>query len=700
MDGNGVKVWQEELIRERYAKRDRQGRPVETSYDEVIERVISTFVCGGDLVGSLRDRRIVPASPVLMNAGQKSKATHFSCFPLGPVDDSTESIMSAVNLAWKIFQHGGGVGVDLSRLRSRGSLIRDGHGCSGGPNSFIGIFDAVAGGISQGGRRRGALMVTLDQDHPDIREFVERKRQPGVWENMNIAVMVYDWWSLRQDKDKYRWLCQSLWECGDPGLLFVDNQAESSPLMTDGLYEEYQYGRRESVPLVAVTNDSPFWVNPCAEYMAPAMTSCNLVSVNLDVVELDQIYEESRRACHFANQVLDLGLYPDKEIARRTRLYRPVGVGVTGLHMRMIKDGVKYNSSEGVEYAREVQRLVLAGSVAGSAEIAKENFSTMSAVSHHYDTTRFKEMLEQTKVEKAIDLYWEYGVVNSVTTVQAPAGSISQLVGCWSTGIEPLYSRKVQRRYRGESGEMDQVVEIEVDGVSDDDTALEMSPYRQLEVMAAMQECCHSAISKTVNMVKGSTVEDIQCVLDEAYQLGLKAVTVFRDGCRGERGQVVSAGKGSVSNDSEEIVVRTEDNNHTLPTRRDGVVVTIEGLINCHTILTDYDLFIIAGKGGSLLHSSFEALGRVVSLLLQQTPELYQAVARTLRGIDCGSTFRIPGVDRMFKSIPDAVAYLLDQEVDESNDGGWLDICPKCGTGSLRRVGGCNLCEQCGYSSC
>jgi ribonucleoside-diphosphate reductase alpha chain len=240
----------------------------------------------------LRDRLVILATPALMSLGNPYTKRHgyFSCYPLGHVEDTLSGIELTHQKMRTIYTAGGGVGIDLSKLRPNGSPVDNGQGTASGPVGFLPDFDSVTGTTNQGGRRRGALLVQLDWEHPDIRDFVqiknfnhtfnrliqqlppeERPSKGFSLTNMNISVNVYGkFWENDQLIDL---IARNMWATGDPGLLFVDNMIKHSPFPADL---------------------EPKFSNPCGEYLAPAGSACNLVTVNVA-----KLATEAQNKTHF-----------------------------------------------------------------------------------------------------------------------------------------------------------------------------------------------------------------------------------------------------------------------------------------------------------------------------------------------------------------------------------------------------------------
>ena len=272
MDTKNIKkAWEsyeQYLIETRYAVRDPEtGEPREHSYDDVVSRIVQELrenrkreveknsIEERDLeylIAALRGRYVIPASPCLMSFGNPytRRKGYFSCFPLGTVGDSMDEIRKMCEKMEAIYIRGGGCGIDISKLRPKGSLVDNGQGVASGPVGFLAKFDAVTGTTNQGGRRRGALLVQMDWNHPDIKAFIkakasagkiasyiqtlppeERPEQNPVLSNMNISVNVFgDFW---KQEELVNLIAEQMWKTGDPGLLFTDNMQKWAPFQPE-----------------------------------------------------------------------------------------------------------------------------------------------------------------------------------------------------------------------------------------------------------------------------------------------------------------------------------------------------------------------------------------------------------------------------------------------------------------------------------
>jgi len=549
-----------EVLSRRYLLSDLEGRPVETPAQmfKRVARAISKADAkyGGRpeeseniFYGMMARLEFIPNSPTLFNAGTELGQLS-ACFVL-PIEDSLESIFSAVKNTALIEQTGGGVGFDFSRLRPKGDIVKSTKGVASGPISFMRVFDTTTEVIKAGGKRRGAMMAILRVDHPDIIEFITCKRDPGFLSNFNISVAVTDdfmealeadgeyWLVNPRNKEKVRklkakgiWdmIMKSAWETGDPGVIFID-----------------EINRRNPTPLVGRIEST----NPCGEVPLLPYESCNLGSINLSrMVEggelnLEKLGATVRNAVHFLDNVIDVNSYPLKEIEMMTLANRKIGLGVMGFADMLIRLGIPYDSEEALRVGEEVMRFIKEEGHRASVQLAEVRGSFPN-----FDKSIWKDRYHAMR--------------NATVTTIAPTGSISIIAGC-SSGIEPIFAISFIRNVLGgtrlfETNPLFEVVAKErgfysaglleeiaktgsIQGVKEvpEDvkklfvTALDIRPEWHVKMQAVFQKYTDNAVSKTVNLPADSSVEDVRNVYDLAWKLKCKGITVFRYGSKPEQ---------------------------------------------------------------------------------------------------------------------------------------------------------------------
>ncbi|MEM3404524.1 MAG: adenosylcobalamin-dependent ribonucleoside-diphosphate reductase [Nitrososphaeria archaeon] len=555
-----------EVLSRRYLLSDIEGRVVETPA-QMFKRVAKAISkadekYGGNpktseniFYGMMARLEFIPNSPTLFNAGTEHGQLS-ACFVL-PVEDSLESIFSAVKNTALIEQTGGGVGFDFSRLRPKGDIVKSTKGVASGPISFMRVFDTTTEVIKAGGKRRGAMMAILRVDHPDIVEFITCKRNPGFLSNFNISVAVTDEFMKALEDDGEYWLVnprnkekmgrlrakevwnmitKSAWQTGDPGVIFIDEVNRHNPTP--------EVGRIEST-------------NPCGEVPLLPYESCNLGSINLSsMVEGSELNLEKLRktiwnAVHFLDNVIDVNSYPLKEIEMMTLANRKIGLGVMGFADMLIKLGIPYNSEEALRIGEDVMKFVEEEGHKASVQLAEARGSFPN-----FDRSIWKGRYHAMR--------------NATVTTIAPTGSISIIAGC-SSGIEPIFAISFMRNVLGgtrlfETNPLFEVIAKErsfysadlleeiaktgsvrgVQGIPEDIkklfvTALDIQPEWHVKMQAVFQKYTDNAVSKTVNLPADSSVDDVRKVYDLAWKLKCKGITVFRYGSKPE--QVLYVGK-------------------------------------------------------------------------------------------------------------------------------------------------------------
>jgi len=495
----------------------------------------------------MEDLLFLPNSPTLMNAGTP-KGQLSACFVL-PVEDSIQGIFTSLTQMAMIHKSGGGTGFSFSRIKPAGDVVGTAAGIASGPLSFIRVFDEATTALKQGGRRRGANMGVLASSHPDVLSFIRAKKN-GDLKNFNLSVGIdrhffdsydrkgtYDLINPRNGEVSrtidtgilWEELCSAAWQCGDPGILFLDRINDLNPVPGLG-------------PIEAT--------NPCGEQPLLPYESCNLGSLNIagfvrkGELDEDKLVSVVRFGVEFLDAVIDINTYPVPEIRDRTLLTRKIGLGIMGLADALIIMEIPYASNEGLTFAESIMQLIQQ-----EAHIASE------------------ELGEKKGSFPAIDKSWYPGPMrNATVTTVAPTGSLHIIAGT-SSGIEPLFSLAFSRIINGKAirfvhPAVRHIVEslprgqtlmelIERTGsvqnlpIRDCEkellrTAPEIKPEFHVRMQAVVQKNVDNAVSKTVNLPEHATLEEISEIFLLARTLGCKGITVYRYNSRQD--QVLSRG--------------------------------------------------------------------------------------------------------------------------------------------------------------
>lgn len=458
---------------------------------EVYQRVAKTLSLGDNkfekkLHNAMVNGYFLPNSPCIRNAGIKRGMLN-ACFVL-PINDTMESISETLKGMIMLFKGGGGVGINFSKLRPSESPLSSG-GTSSGVVSFMKLFDTATEVVKQGGFRRGALMGVLNFEHAEIMNFI-RSKLTGLLTNFNISVLISDKFmekiekgetiELKNPMDNSTWnvvnantifdiICFSAWNSGDPGLLFYDRINKDNIL----------FPKQKIV-----------CTNPCGEVPLPPYTACCLGSINLSKLvknnkfnfkEFENYVALATRALRNNNAV---SWYPLSEITKTMKELDPIGVGIMGFADALIKLGINYDSEDSLKFIDSL------------GAIYKKTSDKISPNSF------YKRII-------------------------APTGSLSILADC-SSGIEPIFERNFDRNLT--IGKINETRSIYTSKYVR--TAHEISPEWHLKIQAQWQKWLDGACSKTVNMPTEASVDDVRKVYMDAWKMGCKGITIFRDGSK------------------------------------------------------------------------------------------------------------------------------------------------------------------------
>src|SRR5215204_3426765 len=527
----------------------------------------------------------LPNTPTLMNAGARLGQLS-ACFVLDMPDDM-EKIMKTSSDAAMIFKSGGGVGINYSDLRPEGDIVASTSGVASGPASFMRIIDTITDVVKQGGKRREANMGILEVWHPDIEKFITAKTKPGVFENFNVSIGLWDdfWKSLiNKNSNKYTLknprtqepikqidshqlidlVSLSAWKSAEPGVIFFDNINKYNPCI-----------KAKEGPLRAT--------NPCGEQSLYPYESCNLGSINLSnfvkrkadgMFEFDwSRYEQAIRiSSRFLDNIIDANKYPVDDIDYNTKLTRRIGLGIMGIADLLFLLRIPYASKEGYEFMNKLAETLTYYSMEESVAIAKSRgpfplFKKSEYVSGKIPVAGYYEMPKEYHSydwDSLIEKTQKFGIRNSWTTTIAPTGTLSMIADC-SNGVEPVFALVFEKRVTvGRFFYTNKIFEnvLQENGLYNDEiltkiannygsisglteipewmqsmftTAIDVHWTDHIMAQSVWQKWISNAIAKTINMPGDVTVEDVKSSYLLAHELGLKGVTVYRDGSRNEQ---------------------------------------------------------------------------------------------------------------------------------------------------------------------
>ncbi|KRE48370.1 adenosylcobalamin-dependent ribonucleoside-diphosphate reductase [Paenibacillus sp. Soil724D2] len=515
----------------------------------------------------LDDWKLVPGGRIAAGADASDELTLFNCYVIPSPHDSRGGIMSTLSEMTEIMSRGGGVGINLSSLRPRRSVVKGVNGSSSGAVSWGGLFSYTTGLIEQGGSRRGALMLMINDWHPDLEDFITVKSTMGQITNANLSVCVSNafmkavkedlewelvfpdttdpdyndkwdgnldaWKKLGKSVKPYRtvrardvWhtIIESAWKSAEPGVVFLEYYNQ----MSNSWYFN---------PIICT--------NPCGEQGLPAWGVCNLSAINLskfyDVEKHDvdwaDLAKVVRYSTRFLDNVIDKTPYHFEENRTNQQGERRVGLGTMGLAELMIKLKIRYGSPESLVFLDKIYGFMAREAYLASAEIAGEKGSFKEFIEDKFLESGF--MKNMTKVFPEVgEAIKQNGMRNVTVITQAPTGSTGTMVGT-STGIEPYFAFEYYRQSRlGFDKQYVPIAQEWTDANPGQElpdyfvTSMTLTAEDHIRAQAAIQTWVDSSISKTANCPADFTVEETKRLYELAFDLGCKGVTIYRDGSR------------------------------------------------------------------------------------------------------------------------------------------------------------------------
>lgn len=782
------------VLEKRYLRLKEDG--TRETPDEMLRRVASVIASVDGQYGAspevvqateerfygLMDRQdFMPNSPTFTGAGT-TLGQLSACFVL-PVGDSLTEIYETMKQAALIHQTGGGTGFAFSRLRPSGDKVRSSQGVASGPVSFLRVYNASTEAIKQGGTRRGANMGILRVDHPDILEFIAAKADTTQITNFNISVGItdafmaalaaegeYDLLNPRTGEPEAKlparqvWdkLVDCAWSTGEPGVVFIDRMNRRNP--------------NNHAEQIEATN-------PCGEQPLPPYGSCNLGSINLAnfvlnpyteqaEVDWDRLALVTRTATHFLDNVIDANKYPLPQIAEKARRDRRIGLGVMGWAEMLVQMGFPYDSHDAVALGNQIMTFI--------KQRATEQSSAMAEARGVYPEWEGSQW-DQAGIK----------VRNATLTTVAPTGTISLFAAkptlpC-SGGIEPKFALVFTRNQAGAlmldiDGQFETIARREgwysdelmrkvaehgtargVEGVPENwqgvfATSHDIEPEWHVRMQGAFQgsdelpvtlQPVDAAVSKTINFPHEATREEVEQSYSLAWQLGLKGITVYRDGSRAF--QVLTS--GNKTEEKKEAAVAAAPPAPVgpaiapRPTEAIGkmfVIPTHFGKMTLDIHMDDkgepFEIIVNVGAAGSDLMADAVGMGMLVSKMLRlrsdvPVRERIEIIIDTLKNIGGSGSYGFgpnrvtslasaisKGLQRFLAWKDAATAGAVENvipfgqvqvaatsespaaygapamagaEVDKH-----VDPCPECGSHALAVGEGCATCHNCGYSKC
>lgn len=683
----------------------------------------------------IREKKFLFGGRTLSNRGTDKQGSFSNCYSHGFVDDSLEDIMATATNIARTFKAQGGQGISLSKIRPKGALIHN-QFTSDGIVPFMEIYNTVTESISQGGSRKGALLMSLDIWHPEAAAFITIKSDLNRINKANLSVEIDDEFmeavkkgvtevhrTFEYEGGSYEYtvnpvalfdlVCTNACRYAEPGVLFT-NMLRNYNLM------EY------------VSTYNIETCNPCSEQPLPKHGACNLCSINLSeyinrpftskaVIDYNTLKKDIATIVEAMDDVLEenLGNHALKEQRYMAENYRNVGIGIMGLADALIKLGVRYGSDDAVGIARHLMRFIFREAIIASSQlgIKRGNFPMYSP--EVWDS----QIIAHNFTDEEIDQLKEVNHLRNCSLLSvAPTGSIGTMLNI-STGCEPFFMLSYKRRTESLNGK-DTYYDVEVPIVTQYKEVTgntELPNYfvasadipwlERVKMQGALQEACDTAISSTVNLPKGTTPEDVKGVYLEAWKYGCKGITVYVDG---SRNAILSA---DVEKPKEITATRApkrpkelEADLHLIRAKGEQFIVLI-GLLDgkpyeVFAFRPNFTINIPNHKGKiikkSKMHYSFES-DKIQITELELANDNIEEKSATLyasmllrHGVNIKYIVKTAKkVNNNIASFTSAVCRVLSKYILEEVTG---EQCPECGA-KLIREGGCVHCT-CGYSKC
>lgn len=707
------------------------------------------------------EKKFLMGGRTLANRGTNSTGSLFNCYSRGYVEDDYSDIMDAAKDIGVTFKAQGGQGISLTKLRPKGTPIKKEY-FSDGIVPFMKIFNEVTAGTSQGGARKGALMLSIDARHKEAETFIKIKSKDGEIEKANLSLEIDDEFMRAVEKyydtgevvilhekrnyagheveydvtpiNIFNMLVDNCYDWADPACLFVNRFRNYNLMQYDDEYEIET-------------------CNPCGEQPLPKHGACCLSSLNLSEFVVNPYTPTAHLNTEDFLHAIDVGIrtldklidenynrHPLQQQRDMSYNYRNIGLGIFGYATALMKLGLKYGSNEAIEFTDDVFSLLFKRAVFASNNLAKE----LGTYPKYKECVFDSDIIKKHFTPDEIDSLKEHGLRNCSLISIAPNGSLATLLG-ESGGCEPEFALKYTRRTVGMTDGEDTYYDVYCKAAKEymDANHTDILPdyfvgsadipwQNRVLTQAAMQNHVDTAISSTVNMPNSATKEDIAHMYLLAWSTGCKGITMFRDGCK-------------------RLGILTTDNAYKDADKNDTQTYELPrgAIIECSSDLVGKKRKLTTGCGslhvlaffdpydGSLQEAYFNkgstggcanfmtGLSRTVSLLCRAGVDImtikdqldstgacpsYAARTATRHDTSPGSCCPMAIGNALVDMYNEMQQYIGNNEEENSADIiineptkiqkiESSDKCPECGS-VLEHVGGCDLCKNCGFTHC
>ena len=721
----------------------RKYRHNNESFEEWLDRVSAG---DNELRKLIIEKKFLMGGRTLANRGLNNTGSLFNCYSRGYIEDDYYDIMDAAKDIGITFKAQGGQGISLTKLRPKGTPIKTEY-YSDGIVPFMKIFNEITAGTSQGGARKGALMLSIDARHKEAETFIKIKSKEGEIEKANLSLELDDEFMRAVEKyydtgevvtlhekrnysgheieydvtpiEIFKMLVDNCYDWADPACLFTNKFRNYNLMQFD---EDYEIET----------------CNPCGEQPLPKHGACCLSSLNLSEFIVNPYTPQAHLNTADLLSAIDVGIrtldrlidenynrHPLQQQRDMSYNYRNIGLGIFGYATALMKLGFRYGSPEAIEFTDDVFSLIFRRAVLASNKLAKEFGPYPKYKEKIFDSDIIKFHFSPDEITKLK----EYGLRNCSLVSIAPTGSLATLLG-ESGGCEPEFALKYTRRTVGMTDGEDTYYDVyckaareymEINNTKELPDyfvgSADISWQSRVLTQAVMQKHVDTAISSTVNMPNSATKDDIAHMYLLAWSSGCKGITMFRDGCK--RLGILTTG-----NKKEEEISHKELKRGEIMKCADDLIGKKRKIINgCGSthVLGFFepvygDLVEVFFTKGSLGGCSnyMVGLSRMVSLAcragvsindiqdqLNSTGACPSYAIRTAtkhdtsKGACCPMAIGNALMD-MWKEVQEELGYLEEPKKKKIQLG---ELCPECGA-ILEHSGGCDICKECGYSHC
>ena len=728
------------------------------SFPEWLERVSG----GDDEVAKLiEDKKFLFGGRTLANRGTGKKGSFSNCYSRGFVEDDLDDIMRANTDIARTFKAQGGQGISLSKLRPKGCGINHGQFASDGIVPFMEVYNRTTESISQGGSRKGALIMSLDIWHKEAAQFITIKSEEGRIQKANLSLEIddefmecvkkyYDTGEIVKKEitrdyegnkvtyevvpiELYKLMMKTAYDWAEPGCIFVN------PFRNFNLMEFCDDYNIECC-------------NPCGEQPLAKNSACNLASLNISEFVNDEFtanatfdYDAFSKAVKIAIRGLDdvldenMNNHPLKEQREMAYNYRNVGLGIMGLADCLIKLGITYGSKKSIEAMDDIMNTMFKSAVIASVNLAKDKGAfpkynskllESTIITNHFTSKELDEIGATT-----------YGLRNCSLLSIAPTGSLGTMLNI-STGCEPIFAMSYTRKTESLNNNQDKYYKVYT-GIAKEyiDKFGGELPYYfveskdinwrdRVDMQSILQKHVDTAISSTINLPNEITVDEIETLYLYAWEKKLKGITIFRDGCK-RTGILSTSSHDDNGNKDSDItsmndlprgfIIKADDN--CIGKKR--TLITGCGTLHCEAFFdpTTGDLLeTYFSKGSSGGCNNFMiGLSRMISLSARGGVDIYSIVDQLKSSGTCpsyavrratkkdtskGSCCPVAignALIEMYEELQSELGLVEEKETNITypsvQTNGNKPKCPECGE-PLIFEGGCNICKSCGWSKC